>query len=196
MPFKHASFQGKVTGDPDDYAPMVPSRGSADGERGGSPKVQDIIDQGSTVNTPGILAVTAALSMACQRRVEQSQRVNHFGVAEFFPRIKGVFTGATDSFESAGHRIDIGANPRSELQEAVRVGATVEKVVAVKPSPNPIEYRDVGSDTTNDQVTPGNVGQLSGSRLKFDPAQAHEAVFSVIGHRSSRWILKRQTRRL
>lgn len=33
--------------------------------------VQDIVDQGSTVNKPDILAVTAALKLACQRRVER-----------------------------------------------------------------------------------------------------------------------------
>ncbi|MCK4341067.1 MAG: DUF4469 domain-containing protein [Phycisphaerae bacterium] len=53
------------------------------------------------------------------------------------------------------------------------------KVEAVKPSPNPIEYRDIGTDTTNDTVTVGNIGQLSGSRLKFDPAEADEGLYFV-----------------
>ncbi len=61
----------------------------------------------------------------------------------------------------------------------MRVAAKVEKVEAVKPSPNPIEYRDIGSDTTNDTVTVGNIGQLSGSRLKFDPAEADEGLYFV-----------------
>ena len=61
-------FRARCTGD--DYAAMVrvgwasrpPARadGDAEGDRGGSPKVQDIVDQGSTVNKPDILAVTAA----------------------------------------------------------------------------------------------------------------------------------------
>lgn len=131
------------------------------------------------MSKPDILAVSAALKLACERRVERGQRINYFGMVEFFPRIKRVFTGATDTFDPARHRIDIGANPRSELREAVRAGATVEKVEAVKPSPNPIEYRDIGSDTTNDQITPGNIGELSGSRLKYDEAQADEGVFFV-----------------
>ncbi len=154
MPIKYALFENNVTADPKDYAATVQVSGSADGDD----LVQDIVDQGTTVNKPDILAVTAALKLACQRRVEQGQRVNYFGMVEFFPRIKGVFTGATDTFDPARHRIDIGANPGSELREAVRTGAKVEKVEAVKPSPNPIEYRDIGSDTTNDQVTPGNIG--------------------------------------
>jgi len=175
MPIKYALFESHITADPDDYMAMVEISGSADSDD----LVQDIIDQGSTVNKPDILAVTAALKLACQRRVEQGQRVNYFGMVEFFPRIKGVFTGPMDSFDEARHRIDIGANPGSELREAVRVGATVQKVEALKPSPNPIEYRDMGSDTSNDTVTINNIGQLSGSRLKFDPNEADEGLYFV-----------------
>lgn len=175
MPIQYALFENNLTADPADYAAIVQISGTADGKA----LVQDILDQGTTVNRPDILAVTAALKLACQRRVEEGQRVNYFGMVEFFPRIKGVFTGAMDTFDPARHHIDIGANPGSELRDAVRAGATVQKVEAVKPAPNPIEYRDIGSDTTNDQVTVGNIGQLSGSRLKYDPAQADEGVFFV-----------------
>jgi hypothetical protein len=39
--------------------------------------------------------------------------------------------------------------------------------------------RDIGTGATNDQVIPGNIGQLSGSRLKCDEAEADEGVFFV-----------------
>ncbi|MCK4343177.1 MAG: hypothetical protein KAY37_15795 [Phycisphaerae bacterium] len=76
MPIACSLFENNITSDPDDYAAMVQISGSADGdaegrtqprrerERGGSPKVQDIVDQGSTVNKPDILAVTATLKLA------------------------------------------------------------------------------------------------------------------------------------
>ena len=105
MPIQHASFENNVTADPKDYAATVQISGSADG----GDLVRDIVDQGSTVNKPDILAVTAAVKLACQRRVEQGQRVNYFGMMDFFPRIKGVFTGPTDSFDPGRHRIDVGA---------------------------------------------------------------------------------------
>ena len=98
---------------------------------------------------------------------------------DFFPRIKGVFTGATDSFDPARHRVDVGANPGGELREAVQSEATVEKVEALKPAPNPIEYRDIASDEINDTATVGNIGQLSGNRLKFDPGEADEGLYFV-----------------
>ena len=175
MPIQYALFENHLTADPDDYAATVQISGSADGDD----LVQDIVDQGSTVGRPDILAVTAALKLACQRRVEQGQRVNYFGMMDFFPRIKGVFTGPTDGFDPARHRVDVGANPGGELRDAVRAAATVEKVEAVKPAPNPIEYRDIDSEETNDTITPDNIGQLSGNRLKFDPAEADEGLFFV-----------------
>ena len=64
MPIACALFENNITSDPDDYAAMVQISGSADGDD----FVQDIVDQGSTVNKPDILAVTAALKSACQRR--------------------------------------------------------------------------------------------------------------------------------
>ena len=173
MPIRYALFENHLTADPDDYAAIVQTSGSADGDD----LVQDIIDQGSTVGRPDILAVTAALKLACQRRVEQGQRVNYFGMMDFFPRIKGIFNGATDSFDPARHSIDVGANPGAELREAVKTEASVEKVEAVKPAPNPVEYYDIASSSTNDVVTPGNIGQLSGNRLKFDPAEADEGLY-------------------
>ncbi|MCK4341027.1 MAG: hypothetical protein KAY37_04810 [Phycisphaerae bacterium] len=57
MSIKYALFENNITTDPDDYAAMVQISGSADGDD----LVQDIIDQGSTVTKPDILAVTAAL---------------------------------------------------------------------------------------------------------------------------------------
>ncbi|MCK4871929.1 MAG: hypothetical protein KAS72_04300 [Phycisphaerales bacterium] len=67
MPIAYALFENNITSGPDDYAAMVQISGSADGDD----LVQDIVGQGSTVNKPDILAVTAALKLACQRRVDQ-----------------------------------------------------------------------------------------------------------------------------
>lgn len=52
MPIKYALFGKNITSDSDDYAAMVQIGGSADG----ADLAQDIIDQGSTMNEPGILA--------------------------------------------------------------------------------------------------------------------------------------------
>ena len=175
MPIKYALFENNLTPDPADYSAIVQIAGSWD-----LPIIADkIVARGSTVGKADVLAVLTDAISVCAEGVGESNRITFGGLVQLFPRVKGVFTGATDTFDPARHHIDVGANPGSELRDAVRASATVEKVEAVKPSPNPIEYVDINSDTTNDQVTVGGIGQLSGSRLKYDAAQADEGIYFV-----------------
>ena len=76
MPIKIALFENNITSDPDGKAAMVQISGGADGDD----LVQDIVDQGTTVNKPDILAVTAALKLACRRGGEQGSLVKSCGI--------------------------------------------------------------------------------------------------------------------
>ena len=105
MLVKCALFEDYITSEPDDYMAEVRTSGSADGDNLG----QEIIDQGSTVRKPDVLAVTAARKLAYHRRVEQGRRVNYFGMMDFFLRNEGVFAGPTGSVDPARRRIEIGA---------------------------------------------------------------------------------------
>lgn len=175
MPINYALFENNVTADPADFMAVVQIAGSWD-----LAIIADkIVARGSTVGKADVLAVLTDAVSVCEEGVSESNRVNFGGLVQLFPRVKGVFTGATDTFDPARHQIDVGANPGSELRDGVRANATVNKVEAIKPSPSPIEYRDVNSDTTNDQVTVGGIGQLTGSRLKYDDTQADEGIYFV-----------------
>ena len=175
MPIKYALFENNLTPDPADFSAIVQIAGSWD-----LPIIADkIVARGSTVGKADVLAVLTDAVSVCEEGVGESNRINFGGLVQLFPRVKGVFTGATDTFDPARHSVDVGANPGGEVRDAVRASATVEKVEAIKPSPNPIEYRDINSDTTNDQVTVGGIGQLSGSRLKYDDSQADEGIYFV-----------------
>jgi len=173
MPIHYALFENNVTSDPDDYAAVVQAIDSADLDA----LIRRMLERGSTTTRADILAVMEDAIGACESLLLDGMRVNFGGLVELFPRMRGIFTGVTDSFDPSRHSVDVGANPGIRVRQTVRDQATVTKDEAIKPSPNPLEYRDVGSDTTNDQVTPGNIGQLSGSRLKYDPAQADEGIF-------------------
>ncbi len=175
MPIHYALFENNVTSDPDDYAAVVQAIDSADLDA----LVRRMLDRGSTTTRADILAVMEDAIGACEALLLDGMRVNFGGLVELFPRVRGVFNGVTDVFDPARHSVDVGANPGIRVRQTVRGQATVAKDEAVKPAPNPLEYRDVGSDTTNDQVTPGNIGQLSGSRLKYDAVQADEGVFFI-----------------
>ena len=175
MPIHYALFENNITSDPDDFAAIVQAVDSADLDR----IVQRMIERGSTTTTADILAVLEDAIGTCESMLQDGMRVNFGGLVELFPRMRGVFTSATDTYDPARHSLDVGANPGSRIRKTVRDNAKVTKDEAVKPAPNPIELRDVGSDTTNDQLTPGNIGQLSGSRLKFDAGAADEGIYFV-----------------
>jgi hypothetical protein len=175
MPIQYALYENHITSDPNDYSATVLITGSADGDD----LVQDILDEGCTVTKPDILAVTAALMQALERRLEMGQRVNYFGMSDYFPRAKGKFNGPLDPWADDRHHIDVGANVGSKLRDAVRKNATVERVKATKPAPELIQYHDFTSDTNNDSVSVGGPGQLAGSRLKFNTAKADEGIYFV-----------------
>lgn len=175
MPIHYALFENNITSDPDDFAAIVQAVDSADLDR----IVQRMLERGSTTTTADILAVLEDTIGACESMLLDGMRVNFGGLVELFPRMRGVFTSATDTYDPARHSLDVGANPGSRVRKTVRDNATVVKEEAVKPAPNPIEFRDIASDTSNGQVTPDNIGQLSGNRLKFDAAQADEGAYFV-----------------
>ena len=175
MPIKYALFENNVTSDPTDFAATVQVDGSLDLEA----LVDRMIAQGSTTTRADIMAVLEDSILACEGALQDGLRINYGGLVELFPRIKGVFKGATDTFDPLRHAIDVGANAGVRVRNTVRANAKPLKVEAIKPRPSPIEYVDIGSITTNDQVTPGNIGTVNGSRLKFDTLQADEGVYFV-----------------
>ena len=175
MAIKYALFENNITSDPADFAAIVQVDGSLDLDG----LVDRMIAQGSTTTRADIMAVLEDSILACEGALLDGLRINYGGLVELFPRIKGVFSGAVDAFDSARHTVDVGANAGIRVRNTVRANAKTLKVEAIKPEPSPIEYVDIGSATTNDQVTPANIGQLTGSRLKFDTLQADEGVYFV-----------------
>ncbi len=176
MAINYALYENHITTDPDDYAAQVELTASADLEG-----VADrMIEQGSTVTKPDILAVLEDLITATESFLLEGYRVNMGGLFEMFPRIKGVFNGITDTFDPSRHYVDIGANPGSRVRKDVRDGATVVKQETILPAPAPLEYVDLGSGETNGTVTPGNIGTVNGHRLKYDDTQADEGIWFVL----------------
>ena len=175
MTIHYALFENSLTTDPDDYAAQVKTVGSV-----GLEEIADrIIDQGSTVTKPDILAVLEDSVKATGSLLLEGFRVNMGGLFEMFARIKGVFNGITDTFDPSRHYVDVGANPGSRIRNTVRDDAVIEKVETILPAPAPLEYVDLESGETNSTVTPGNIGTVNGHRLKYDDTQADEGIWFV-----------------
>lgn len=173
MPIKYALFENNLTTDPNDHAAQVQISATI-----GPDEIADIMaQQGSTTTKADILAVLEDAEQAVVTALKQGNRVHLGGLGDFFPRVVGVFISAADTFDPARHRVDVAVNPGVRVRSEVKAQATVEKVDAVPPEPTLLEYVDLGSGTTNQTITPGNIGTINGSRLQYNTAQADEGIF-------------------
>ncbi len=82
MAINYALFENHLTSDPDDYAAQVKITGSADLEV----LANRMIDQGSTVTKPDILAVLEDAIKATESCLLDGYRVQLGGLCELFPR--------------------------------------------------------------------------------------------------------------
>ena len=173
MTLKFALFENHLTSDPDDYMAVVQDLQSKTQE--------DVIDymvsRGSTVTKAEALSVTEEYTVALFQLLKDGYSINT-PIFNLSPSIKGVFYGADQSFNRATHSVKINVTPGARLRE-IGSQITVEKVKGASPQPD-IEYLyDLGSDTRNGQLTPGNIAQIRGSRLKFDPADPAQGIFLI-----------------
>nr|VFK23760.1 MAG: protein of unknown function (DUF4469) with IG-like fold [Candidatus Kentron sp. MB]VFK26661.1 MAG: protein of unknown function (DUF4469) with IG-like fold [Candidatus Kentron sp. MB]VFK74588.1 MAG: protein of unknown function (DUF4469) with IG-like fold [Candidatus Kentron sp. MB] len=175
MAIEYALLENNLTPNPNDYAAHVQITGSADLNT----IVHRITDQGSTWSAQDITAVLGEVVHTCESLLLEGFRINIGGLCELYPRVTGVFEGATDHFDHTRHRIDVGASPAAYIRKLIRDNGHTAKVEAVKPIPAPIEYTDTGSGDVNGALTPGNIGTIDGHRLKFDLALADEGIFLI-----------------
>lgn len=92
--------------------------------------------------------------------------------------ISGVFSGMADSFDKSRHTVSVNVGAGAKLRGAVKSVRT-EKVEAVSTGPYITEAADVVSGAVNSALTAGGILRLTGSRLKFDAADAEQGVFLV-----------------
>jgi DNA-binding domain/Domain of unknown function (DUF4469) with IG-like fold len=173
MPIRYSLFENVLTTDPNDYKAQIQITGSADFEM----IAQKIIERGSTVTLPDLLAVFESLQQVCESLVLEGYRVNLGGLVELYPRLRGIFNGVDDSYDPARHRLDVAAAPGGRLRQGIRSKGSVEKVVGVKPSPVVLSYIDLATGDSNDSITPSTIGTIRGSRLKYNATQPDEGIF-------------------
>lgn len=170
---RYSLVENTVTTDPNDYYPQVLIARSVNTEA----LVERILSMGSTVNKADILAVLEQFYQAVEALVLEGARVNVAGIVDVSPRMRGVFDGITDNYDPARHQVSVTAAPGARLRESIRAKAQVAKEESSKPSPSPLQYADTGTGTTDDILTPGNIGTLNGARLKFDTSKPDEGVY-------------------
>jgi hypothetical protein len=100
-------------------------------------------------------------------------------VAIFGAKIKGRFETNEDTFNSSRHKIEPAVSAGVDLRRAVHEKAKMEQQEAKKPRPTPEGFVDPASGERNSRVQAGRPGQVTGRRLKFDPADPTQGVFFI-----------------
>ncbi|MFV0378278.1 MAG: DNA-binding domain-containing protein [Mangrovibacterium sp.] len=171
MPLHFALFENHLTPDPTDYMAVVQDLPS---------KTQDdvinlMISRGSTVTKAEALAVFEEYALAIELLVRDGNSVNT-PLFNLSPSIKGVFHSETENFNPAIHTVRLNITPGVRLRQMAQ-NVSVARVHGASPQPDPLYLDDLGSGTRNDTLTPGNIAQLKGSRLKFDAADPAQGIF-------------------
>lgn len=94
------------------------------------------------------------------------------------PTVGGVFTDKQDRFDKSRHSVNLRIQPGTQLQK-VTGQIEPEKTSGSKPVPVVGTFFDQGSQTTDQQLTPGKIGRIGGTQLKFDPADAQQGIFFI-----------------
>ena len=173
MSLEYALFENHLTSNPDDYMAVVQNLKSKTQE--------DVIDlmigRGSTVTKAEAFSVLEEYTAAFEQLVQNGYAINT-PLFNLSPSIKGVFTGEDESFNSSIHSVKINVSPGIRLKQIAPL-VTVKRVQGTSPQPDLLYLDDLGSGTRNEQLTSGNIAQLKGSRLKFDPSDPDQGVFLI-----------------
>ncbi|AYB34068.1 DNA-binding domain-containing protein [Chryseolinea soli] len=168
---RYSLVENNLTPDPDDHVAGVQPIGTKTMEQ----VVDMMISRGSTVTKAEALSVFEELTLAMVQVVRDGYNV----VTPLFNAsvsIVGVFTNANDVFNPSRHELKVRIKPGLRMKEAVNK-MKVEKVATVKPMPVLQSFKDITSATESDVLTPGGVGQIMGTNLKFNSAEATQGVF-------------------
>lgn len=174
MAVKYALYENQMTSDPDDCMAVV--------QHDKSFSTEDVLDammgKGSTVTKAEALSVMEEFAYGIETLLKNGGTIN----TELFNlsvSVQGVFINKNDSFDPKRHRIKINISAGMRLKKLEKE-LKAEKVAADRPMPTPVDFKDVNSNTVNDSLSPGGVGQLTGSRLKIEnEADASQGIYLI-----------------
>lgn len=137
--------------------------------------IKECLRRGTTLTEPDLRATLNLLFTVMTDVVADGNSIVT-RLANIRPGISGVFTSATDTFDSSRHSKRATLSAGTMLYDKMQA-AKVEKIASGIPAPDLQEFLNVKSGTTNDMLTPGSIGQLVGSELKFNPENAEEGIY-------------------
>lgn len=136
--------------------------------------VDAMLDLGSTLTKPDIVAVLEVFNKAVEKLCCLGFRINLDGLPQITPSLGGVFAEKGDSFIAPRNSIYLTAQISRGMNKRVAQLVTVEKVSV--DTNRPILFKPVDSFAEPGEagLSVGNIVSVKGKHLKFDPAQAGE----------------------
>lgn len=171
MPIKFYLQPNPITPDPNDQVARVSTNVTLTEDD----IIKACLKRGTTLTEPDLRATINLLFTVISDEVADGNSVVT-RLANIRPSITGLFSSATDTFDSARHSKRATLSAGTMLYDKMQQ-AKVEKISSGMPSPDLQEFLNVKSGTTNNLLTPGSIGQLVGSELKFNPANAEEGIY-------------------
>jgi len=173
MSLKYALFENQLTSDPNDYMAVVQDLQSKTQEE----IIDLMISRGSTVTKAEVLSGMEEYANAIEQLLRDGCAINT-PLFNLSPSVRGVFSGPEETFNSAKHSVQINITTGTRLSEISKT-ITVERVDGYSPRPRIKYVYDLGSDSRNKVLTPGNIAQVRGSRLKFDATDEQQGIFLI-----------------
>ncbi|WP_309397848.1 DNA-binding domain-containing protein [Cerasicoccus maritimus] len=172
---KYALFPNPLTNGGNQYRAITQISGSKDLEA----VIDRMILLGSTITEADIRAVLTEAIRAVESLLIDGNRVNMGGLVQLWPGITGSFDGKNDAFDSARHRVSLHASAGRRLLKTMREKSDPARIDGMPPAPLVFDFIDDGSGTLNQQITPGDIGSIVGSKLKFNPDSPDEGLFFI-----------------
>ena len=170
---KYALRENLLTPEPNDYMAQVTDSQSYDLQK----VIDKMIERGSTLTKADITATMQIYTETICSLLEEGFQINT-PLINTSMSISGVFDGATDSFDSSRHNVNINITPGTKLKETLSKVKT-QKVEAASTDPFVTEVKDIVSGKVNESLTKGGILQAVGARLKFDNTDEAQGVFLV-----------------
>jgi hypothetical protein len=173
MPIEYALYPNNLTNTPNDYRAMVKHARSLSQ----TDIIDDMMRRGSTVTRADALASLENYEAAVASALSSGYRVNT-PLINYSLSISGTFAGQQDYFDPKRHELHINCNRGLRLKELTEE-LSLQKVDGRILRPTISWFRDVQTDTRNDQLTPGGIAIVSGRHLKIEPDDSQQGVFFV-----------------
>jgi hypothetical protein len=139
--------------------------------------IEIMLNAGTTVGKPDVLAVLSLFFSTVSHEVAEGNSVN-LPLVRIRAGITGVFEDETDHFDQNRHRLKVNFSGGKLLNDAIS-DVKLHKIDKYAAGPMVIQFTDIQSGTINSSLTPGGIGQLNGSELKFNRTSEHEGIFFI-----------------